>query len=183
MTGRYVAPPSDGPLADAATHAALALALSVEAEALDDRDFATWGAMVDESFSYVVPVPVVRDNPFGPPYDTGALLIDETKESIVDIWFERLAPGSYEVAWGDHPPVRQRHFLSNVRVRGTADDGVVLVRSNVRLVLVRQATRPGELTAERFDHWRRDGNDWRLLRRFAVLDAALIESPMIRVML
>jgi ethylbenzene dioxygenase subunit beta len=180
---KYLAPAADGPPADTATHAALTLVLSAEAEALDDRDFAAWGAMVDDSFTYVVPVPVVRDNPFGPPYDTGALLIDETKDSIVDIWFERLAPGAYEVAWGDHPPARQRHFLSNVRVRHTADDGVVLVRSNVRLVIVRQATRPGELTGERFDHWRRDGDGWRLLRRFAVLDAALIESPMIRVLL
>jgi 3-phenylpropionate/cinnamic acid dioxygenase small subunit len=184
IAGDHLAPVAGGPLATAAVHAELTLALALEAEALDDRDFGGWQAMVDDAFTYRVPVPLVRDNPFGPPYDPAALLIDETKESIVDIWFQRLAPGAYEVAWGDHPPARQRHFVSGVRVRHTDAENVVLVRSNVRLVIVRQATRPGELTAERFDHWRRvPEGGWRLRERFAVLDAALITAPMIRVLL
>lgn len=180
------APRRDGALADAATQIGVQGFLAVEAEAFDDREYVRWAELVEEDFTYQVPVPVIRDNPFAPTYDPGSLLVDETKESIVDIWFQRLAGSAYDIAWGDHPPLRFRHFVTNVRVRHTDEPDVLLARSYVRLRMVRQATRPAELAGERFDLVRRvpdTADGWRLRSRFVVLDDTVLDAPQIRVML
>lgn len=182
-TARWSAPVHDGAPADALTHAEVAAFLAYEAEALDSRQFERWAELVDEAFTYRVPVPVLHDNAFDPPYDGSALLLDEDKTSIVDLWFGRFGEDTYEVAWGDHPPVRMRHFITNVRVRTTDQTDELDVRSNVRVHMVRQTTQKGELVAERFDRVRRTDAGFRLLSRFAVLDDLVLDAPQIRVIL
>lgn len=183
LRGRWVAPVHDGPLADAATLAALTAQLAAEAEAVDDRDFESWTSIVADGFVYQVPVPMLSDDAFGPRYHADSLLIDEDKASIVETWFGRFADGVYDVAWGDHPPVRQRHYVTNVRVRNTAVPDEFDVRSNVLLRLVRQTHQAHELGAERYDRWRRAGDRYELLSRYAVLDDLVLDSPLVRVLL
>ena len=180
---RWTAPVHDGPLADAATHAEVTVLLALEAEALDTRRFDRWEHLVDDDFTYRVPVPVLHDNAFAPPHDTGSLLIDESKSSIVDLWFARFGDEVYDVAWGDHPPVRLRHYVSNVRVRDSVDADEFDVRSNVLLRMIRQSQHSGVLGAERFDRVRRVAGELRLLSRFAVLDDLVLDAPLLRVIL
>ena len=180
---RWSAPVQPGPPADGATHAEVSAFLAFEAEALDSREFARWVDLVDDSFTYRVPVPVLQDSASAPGYDTGSLLMDEDKSSIIELWFGRFGNDIYEVAWGDHPPVRARHFVTNVRVRTTDTADELDVRANVRVHMVRQTTQRGELVAERFDRIRRTGDGMRLLSRFAVLDDLVLEAPQLRVLL
>lgn len=180
---RWTAPVHGGPPADVLTHAEVAAFLAYEAEALDAHEFATWADLVDDSFTYRVPVPVLHDNVSAPAYDTGSLLIDEDKSSIIELWFGRFGEDVYEFAWGDHPPVRMRHFVTNVRVRATATVDELDVRSNVRVHMVRQTLQKGELVAERFDRIRQTSEGLRLLSRFAILDDLVLDAPQLRVML
>lgn len=181
--GPWLPPDSSGRLAEPAMQQQVQTFLAVEAEAYDDRRYDDWLALIEPGFSYRVPVPVVRDNPFDPKYDPAALLMDETRESLADTWFARFGPGVYDVAWGEHPPTRFRHFVSNVRVRETATDRLYLARSNVSLVIVRHAHHQGQLTGERFDLVRSGPDGWRLASRYAVLDQVTLAVPQLRVML
>ena len=63
-------------------HAAVAAFLAHEAEAIDSRDFAAWLSLVDDEFTYQVPVPRTPDNPFSPHFDSRSMLIDESKWSL-----------------------------------------------------------------------------------------------------
>ena len=180
---RWIAPRHDGPPADPLVHAEVAAFLAYEAEALDSRHFERWAELVDDAFIYRVPVPMLPDNAFSPAYDPGSLLLDEDKGSIVELWFGRFGEDTYEVAWGDHPPVRMRHFVTNVRVRTTETDDDLDVRSNVRVHMVRQTMHKGELVAERFDRLRRTPAGLRLLSRFAILDDLVLDAPQLRVIL
>jgi len=183
-TGPWYPPTAEGGIAPIEVHHEVSLFLALESEAFDDRRFDAWSEMLDDSFTYRVPVPVVRDNASGPPYDPGTLLIDETKESILDIWLARYGEQLYDVAWGEHPPLRFRHHVSNVRVRTTERSGVYLARSNVLLSMVRQATDPAQLGAERHDViGRQPEGAWALLSRYCVLDAVVLDVPQVRVML
>ena len=174
--------PPAGPLASIEVQVAVTSLLALESEALDARRYKDWLSLVTADFTYQVPIPVQHEGPFAPWFDASALLIDDTKESLTTFWFARLDEEHYELAWGDHPPVRERHFISNVRVRAAAD-GVLDVRSNVRLRLSRQTTQVGELTAERFDTVVWQGDDYKLASRFAVLDDLVLDAPRFRVIL
>ncbi|MHB1987972.1 MAG: aromatic-ring-hydroxylating dioxygenase subunit beta [Acidimicrobiales bacterium] len=176
-------PLADGAIASSEVQQAVGLFLALEAEAFDDQHLEQWADMVEESFTYRVPVPVVRDTLTGPSYDPGSLLIDETKESMVEIWFARLGDQLYDLAWGEHPPLRFRHHISNVRVRLTDEPDLFLARSNVVLTMVRQATDPAQLGAERYDLVRRTADWWALSSRYCLLDAVVLNVPQVRVLL
>lgn len=161
----------------------VAVFLATEAELIDDRRFGEWLNLVADDFTYQVPVPVTPDNPYAPHYDPDALLLDESKESIRQLWFRRLEPDMYEFAWGENPPIRFRHFITNVRVYLSDAAGELTVRSNVLLMGRRQSDQPRYMSAERFDTVRRTPAGLRLASRRAVLDQTLLDFPQPRVLL
>jgi 3-phenylpropionate/cinnamic acid dioxygenase small subunit len=167
--------------ADAATHAELRLFLDREAELIDTRRYREWLAIVSDDFRYTMPVPLTPDNPTKPHYDPHVYIIDETKETLGGHWFRRFEPDMWEIAWSENPPVRYRHFVSNVRVRTTGEDAVFDVRSNVLISATRQSDQPTLLTAERFDVIRRGEGDWCLERRQVILDVVVVEFAHMRV--
>lgn len=180
---RWLPPDSDGEIAPRDVQQDVGLFLALEAEAFDGRRFDEWTAMLGDDFTYRVPVPVVRDGLAALPFDPGSLLIDETKESILDVWLARLGQELYDVAWGEHPPFRFRHHITNLRVRTTGAPDTFLARSNVVLTMVRQSTDPAQLGAERHDIVRREQSGWKLLSRYCVLDTVVLNVPQVRVML
>lgn len=154
-----------------------------EAELIDDRRFGEWLKLVAEDFSYRMPVPVTPDNPLAPHYDSEAFIINENRATLSEHWFRRYEPDMWEMAWAENPPVRYRHFITNVRVRESGEDGVYDVRSNVILTGTRQSDRPTVLYVERFDKLSRGENDFVLHERFAVPESTLIEFSQLRVVL
>jgi len=180
------APPFEGAsasFADERTHTAMSTFLAREAEAVDNRDFATWLRLVEDGFTYQVPVPRTPDSPFARPYDTRSFLINESKWSLEAQWFRRFEPEIYEVAWSDNPPIRFRHFVTNVRVRQTDDPAILDVRSNVLLVGTRQSDAPKYITGERTDVVTVHDDGYRLASRWVVLDQVVIDFPQLRVIL
>lgn len=161
----------------------VALFLAYEAELLDGRHYEEWLALAEDDFTYQVPVPRTPDNPFSPHYDDRSLLIDENKWSLTEQWFKRLSPDVYELSWAENPPVRFRHFVTNVRVRTTDDLDRFEARSNLMLVGTRQSDRPKYVTGERRDTVRRHPDGLKLVDRWVVLDQTVIDFPQLRILL
>ncbi|MGI9556539.1 MAG: aromatic-ring-hydroxylating dioxygenase subunit beta [Solirubrobacterales bacterium] len=173
---------SELPFASTETHAEVRAFLDREAELIDDRRFAEWLELVDEDFTYRMPVPFTPDNPTTPAHDDSAFVIDETRETLTEHWFRRFEPEMWEMAWAENPPVRYRHFISNVRVREGEADGEYDVRSNAIVTGTRQSDPPIPLYVERFDRVIEDGG-LRLGERFVIPEASLLEFAQLRVIL
>jgi 3-phenylpropionate/cinnamic acid dioxygenase small subunit len=157
--------------------------LALESELLDDRRYHEWVDLVTDDFVYLVPTPRTPDTPFKPHWDDRVMLIDESKWSLSTQWFRRFDADIYEMAWGENPPVRFRHLVTNVRATASDDGDGYQVRTNVALVATRQSDLPKQLTGQRTDTLvRRDGELF-LARRHVVLDQVLIDFPQLRIML
>ena len=167
---------------DPAVFVEVATFLALEAELLDDRRYQHWVDVVTDQFVYLVPTPLTPDTPFKPHWDDATMLINESKWSLATQWFRRFDIDIYEMAWGENPPVRFRHLITNVRPVEVAE-GRYEVKSNVALVGTRQSDRPKYLTAERTDELVRVDGELFLNRRWAVLDQVLIDFPQLRIML
>jgi 3-phenylpropionate/cinnamic acid dioxygenase small subunit len=174
---------SEMPFGSAELHAEVRAFLDREAELIDGRQFAAWLSLVTDDFAYRMPVPLTPDNPETPPYDEWALVIDESRETLAEHWFRRFDPDMWEMAWAENPPVRYRHFISNVRVRHTGSANVYDVRSNVIVTATRQSDRPSALYVERFDRLTREGGELLLQERVVVSESTVIEFAQLRVIL
>lgn len=170
-----------GAFADLATHESMRHFLDRESELIDNRDYGPWMGLVTDDFTYRMPVTFTPDNPAKPHYDPNAFIIDETRETLAAHWFRRFDPDMWEIAWSESPPVRYRHFVSNVRVRTTDTPDLFDVRSNVLLSAARQSDQPTLLAAERFDLIVRASEDWKLRSRYVVLDSTSILFAHMRV--
>jgi 3-phenylpropionate/cinnamic acid dioxygenase small subunit len=170
-------------LASAAVHAELAVFLALEAEAMDSRDFAGWLELVEPDFVYQVPVPITPDNPAADPFDANAFIVEETRETLTEHWFTRFEPEMWEIAWAENPPVRFRHFVTNVRVRETDEPGVLDVRSNAIVSAVRQSSEATTLHVERRDAVARAAGGHRLRSRIAIIDETVLDFAQLRVVL
>jgi 3-phenylpropionate/cinnamic acid dioxygenase small subunit len=183
LNGQSVTPGTDEkPFASLDVHAEVRAFLDREAEMLDSRLFVQWLQIVHEDFAYLVPVPMTPDNPEAKAYDPDAFVIDENRETLAAHWFRRYEPDMWEMAWAENPPVRYRHFITNVRVREAGDD-TYDVRSNVIVTATRQSNQPDQLIAERFDTIVRRGESLLLLRRFVVPDSTVLQFIQLRVIL
>jgi 3-phenylpropionate/cinnamic acid dioxygenase small subunit len=169
--------------ADPLTTVELTTFLAYEAELLDDRRYHEWVDVVSDAFTYQVPTPRTPDTPFKPHWDDRTLLIDESKWSLVTQWFRRFDKDIYEVAWGENPPVRFRHLVTNVRAELTDAADVWTVRSNVALIATRQSDPPRYLSGQRTDQIVRRGGVLLLDARRVVLDQVLLDFPQLRILL
>jgi len=183
MKARWVNPTTAGGPAPLPVHQELGLFYAYEAELLDEWRLDEWLDLVDEGFTYLVPVPLVTDQHPQLGYDPAALFMDETRESIAENWVARLTDENIAVSWADRPAVRTRRFLSALRVRSTDRPEEYLARLNVRVEMVRQGTQAGEMTGERFDIVRRAGDSFSIMSRFVVLLEAIVDAPRPRTIL
>ena len=183
LVGRRASAETSPRFADPSIQSELATFLAHEASLLDERQFHAWVEIVADEFTYRVPTPITPDSPFKPHYDSRSLLIDESKWSMTTQWFRRFDEDIYEMAWGENPPVRFRHFLTNIRTVLTDDPDTYVVHSNVMLVGTRQSDPPKYITGARTDAvGRRDGR-LQLLSRWVVLDQSVIDFPQLRILL
>ena len=147
-----------------------------EAELLDEGRYGEWLVLVTDDIRYQVPVRVARERGAAASAVTGVATnsfhLDEDKDSL-ELRVDRLETG---FAWAEEPPSRIRHFVSNVRVQPLADDELA-VRSSV-LVYRSRWDRPGHdlLSGERQDTLRRVDGQWRLAKRWVVLDSTTLPT-------
>lgn len=156
---------------------------AVEAELLDSQNLGTWLQSVTDDFVYEVPVPVTRDDPRAPQYSSTGFLSRETRDSI-DLWVSRLSPALVDAAYAENPPVRSRHFVSNVRVAaGDGNGAEFAVRSNVLLTWGKWNAEMRFTAGERHDTFTVDADELRLRHRRVLLDTNVVRLGHFRIIL
>lgn len=146
--------------------------LKQEAEYLDDRRFAEWFELLDPAIDYQAPVRTARENWDGTGISGTAFYLKEDHASI-EMRVKRLRS---RYAWSESPATRTRRMVSNIRVAMDGDDRTrVAARSNLVVFCHRgDAAHPQILTVERFDEIRIGTAGCRLIKRTAILDAAVL---------
>lgn len=145
-----------------------------EAELLDGWRLREWLGLLTDDVRYRVPIRIAKERSDDPRagVSTEMFHLDEDIHSL-ELRVDRLETG---YAWAEDPPSRLRHFITNVRVAGSADKELV-VRSNV-LVYRSRWDRPEHdlLSGERHDLLRRVDGDLRLAERTVVLDSTTLPT-------
>jgi ethylbenzene dioxygenase beta subunit len=146
--------------------------MHLEAEMLDGfRELEWLDTMVDDSIIYRVPLRQTVERVRGNGFVANAYHMDETSGSL-RMRVSRLATAH---AYGEDPPARTRHFVSNIRV--FADDSAVRAKSNVMLCRSRgDSSSLNIMTGERQDEFVRNAGLLRLRVRTVFLDFSVIET-------
>lgn len=153
--------------------------LVYEAEALDERRYRDWLAMLTDDVEYRMPVRVSS---------AGALatsLLDHMDHFAEDRYSlgKRVERFETDFAWTEDPPSRVRHIVTNVRAtRTTSED--THVRSYLLLFRSRGDSREAEyVAAERHDRLRPVAGGLRLARRFIVVDESVLRTQNLAIFL
>jgi 3-phenylpropionate/cinnamic acid dioxygenase small subunit len=93
-------------------------------------------------------------------------ILDETKATLGG----RIARLDTGMAWGEDPPSRTRHLITNIEVEGGDAPSEVTVYSNFLVYRTRAETEQDLYVGARHDVLRRVDGGWRIARRQLVLD-------------
>ncbi|MBY3793747.1 3-phenylpropionate/cinnamic acid dioxygenase subunit beta [Rhodococcus fascians] len=144
-----------------------------EALALDERRFRDWLAYLSEDIRYEVPVRVTREALAEWELSPTSRIFDDDMETL-EVRVQRLET---DFAWAEQPPSRTRHYVTNILVDHTEVSDEYLVSSNCFIYRSRgDDPNPSLYSMFRKDtvRWTEDG--WRLARRWAAFDQALINA-------
>jgi len=145
--------------------------LYAEAELLDGRQFDTWLEWLTDDIVYEAPVRLTRERGPAPDFSEGMSHFRDDRRTL-QLRVDRLHT---DFAWAEDPPSRTRRMISNVRVRPTASEAELDVRSYILLYRSRGTEAGADLiSAERRDVWRRVDATWRLARRFVLFDQSTL---------
>ena len=99
-------------------------------------------------------------------------------QGIADQLERRVARLETGMAWAEEPPSRTRHFVSNLRIRPSADGQGYEIRSNYILYRAQKEKDETWYAGKRLDYVRRADNrfGWELYEREIVLDQVVITS-------
>ncbi|MFC9764707.1 aromatic-ring-hydroxylating dioxygenase subunit beta [Rhodococcus jostii] len=169
--------------ADDATFASVSRFYGGETALLDAHDYARWIPLLEPEFVYRIPVTVTRDDPSQSPFVTGAYLLDESRDSLANLWARRLEPDHIDFSWGEVPLQRVRRFVSVLSVADTGRADEVSVTSNVLVAVVHQSDPVVMTAAGRHDILRRRGDGWGLVERTVHLDESVVRLPHLRMVI
>jgi 3-phenylpropionate/cinnamic acid dioxygenase small subunit len=142
-----------------------------EAELLDSGRFQEWLDLLAEDILYQMPVRMTRERAQGGDLSEEMQFFWDDKATLT-LRVERLRT---EFAWAEDPPSRTRHFVSNVRVRPTANPDEFDARSYILIYRTRgDVARHDLLSGERRDLLRRAGGAWKLAKRSFVVDQTVL---------
>lgn len=139
-----------------------------EAHLLDTWQLRTWAESLTDDFLYEVPVPVVLEGRDAASHSSDFFFCEETRQSL-EIWFRRIDPDIFEIAYGENPKQRCRHMVTNVRVESISGNEIS-IRSNLLFANRHEADPVEILTGERHDVVRMTGDGLRLARRTFYVD-------------
>ncbi|MFC0453992.1 aromatic-ring-hydroxylating dioxygenase subunit beta [Rhodococcus jostii] len=154
-----------------------------ETALLDAHDYARWIPLLEPEFVYRIPVTVTRDDPSQSPFVAGAYLLDESRDSLANLWARRLEPDHIDFSWGEVPLQRARRFVSVLSVTDAGRTGEVAVTSNVLVTVVHQSDPVVMTAAGRHDILRRRGDGWGLVERTVHLDESVVRLPHLRMVI
>ncbi len=148
-----------------------------EAALLDGRQYTEWLRLFSADVHYFMPLRRTRltaeiDKEFTRPGEMA--YFDDTKELLAGR-IARLLTGR---AWGEDPPSRTRHSITNVRVLG--DDGNTLdVEASFHVYRARLKQDVDSWIGRRIDVLRRVDGSFQIVRRRILLDQTVLLSPSI----
>lgn len=149
--------------------------LTYEARLLDERRLEEWLDLLTDDILYWMPMrsKVSRADSDREVSTLGELSYIEDDKETLRTRVARLGTG---LAWGEDPPARTRHIISNVEVDPGPGDQEATVRC---ALFVYRTTHERELelfVGFREDLLRREGGGWKIARRTVVLDQTVLDS-------
>jgi ethylbenzene dioxygenase beta subunit len=147
--------------------------LYAEARLLDSQQFDSWLALFAADLRYWVPGVQLRyRTDGGVTYDARAMAVfDDTLQDLK----QRVNKFRQLTAWGQNPPTRVAHVVSNVEVELTDTQGEFLVHSIVTLHRCRNDDEKYQTIARRSDLIRQAPEGFRIARR----EVFLLESVLL----
>jgi len=144
-----------------------------EAYYLDNRMYKEWLGLMADNIKYCMPM---RETVEGVGVDNiskDSYFFEETKASLTTR-VNRLYTKS---AWVENPATRQRHFISNIMVEPTAEEGEYKVRSYFLFKRSRASTTDiEEMFGERNDIVKKVNGEWKLINRTVYPDQSVITT-------
>ena len=147
-----------------------------EARLLDERMFEEWLDLFTDDVFYWMPERLnqwqsnkVEDGVS----KLGELALFEETKATLNTRVARLATG---VAWGEEPPSRSRHLVTNVEVEPGDKDSEIKVRSNFLIYRTQLEHDEDVFVGTRDDIFRRVNGQWKIARRTILLDQVVLSS-------
>jgi len=150
-----------------------------EARLLDERRFREWLELFTDDVRYWMTGRSTRYPPSSKAItvldperrqsaeiDDELAILDETKTTLGG----RIARLDTGMAWGEDPPSRTRHLITNIEVEGGDAPSEVTVYSNFLVYRTRAESEQDLYVGARHDVLRRVDGGWRIARRQLVLD-------------
>ncbi|MFZ4452699.1 3-phenylpropionate/cinnamic acid dioxygenase subunit beta [Salibacterium aidingense] len=142
-----------------------------EAYLLDHRRYEEWLDLLADDIQYAMPLRVTVDNKEGSNINENMTYLDEKKPDL-ELRVDRLFTKS---AWVDNPATRQRHYISNVVIRGGEEPEEYNVRSCFLYKRSRSSeVETEELFGEREDVLRRTDGEWKIASRRIYPDQSVL---------
>ncbi|MBH5323482.1 aromatic-ring-hydroxylating dioxygenase subunit beta [Aurantiacibacter sediminis] len=170
--------PSDAQASDMETTFRLSQFLYAEAQAIDERRFDDWLAMLAEDLHYEAParynrLPRERTKEWAS--EDEAKHFEDTKE-YMQLRVKRLQT---DKSWSEDPPSRTRHLITNVQVAHSVSANAYIVDSNFSVYRARAADDEEFFFGTRHDHIRENSSapaGFEIARRTILFDQTLILS-------
>ncbi|MFD2368680.1 aromatic-ring-hydroxylating dioxygenase subunit beta [Brevibacillus sp. GCM10020057] len=144
-----------------------------EAKLLDDIDFDGWLALMHPDIKYTMPVRVNKEGIERPDYATDMFAFHDDY-NLLALRVERLKS---DFAWAEIPPSRTRRSVNNVRVEEYVPKERAVVKSYLLLYRSRSTDIHHDLVSgERTDEFLYADGEWKLAKRFFVIDQTTINT-------
>lgn len=144
-----------------------------EAKLLDDIDFDGWFNLMHPSIQYQMPVRVNKEGVERPDYSVDMFAFDDDYE-LLQMRVDRLKT---DYAWAELPPSRTRRSVNNVVVEEYVPNEKATVRSYLLLYRSRSTDIHHDLiSGERHDEFIFEDGQWKLAKRFFIIDQTTINT-------
>ncbi len=149
--------------------------LTHEARLLDERRLEEWLDLLTDDILYWMPMrsKVSRADSDHEVSTLGELPYIEDDKDTLRMRVARLATG---MAWGEDPPARTRHIITNVEVDSGPGDQEATARCALFVYRTTQERDVELFVGSREDLLRREDGGWKIARRTIVLDQTVLDS-------
>ena len=147
---------------------------------LNERRFDEWAELLSDDFRYQVPVPYTVGGSVGAAR-AESFVIEESRQSIVALWFVRSEPKFSQWAWGDASIHHIRRFVTGLCISLTDRKDTWRLQSNVLLSFARQSDPVTLVPAGRDDLVREVDGILKLARRVVHLDQTVMSTTHMRI--
>lgn len=140
-----------------------------EAALLDDRKFNEWVELLADDLEYWMPIRMTRTwadmgLEFG---KAGEHAYFDDDKNLIVVRVKKLYTGC---SWGEDPPSRTRHLVTNVRILDKASADEINVSSNFNIYQSRLSDEENYWFGRREDKLRKNDGRWVVARRHIFLD-------------